>query len=647
MAAAPARLYRFASYRLDTRSRELRDGDGPAIALTAKAFDTLCVLVANRHRVMSKDDLLAAVWPGRVVEENNLSQAISALRRALGTDASEHRYLVTVPGRGYRFVADVHEGESIARDATAHAAPAPDGPSPHAAPLPAPVAAPNGIGLGQRRAIALGALMFLGALLAVAAWRMREPAAIPVIPPSATQATLAVLPFRSLSPGPRDELLELGLADTLITRLGRSSALRVRSLASAQRLSGAQHDALAAGRQLAAAYVVEGSTQRRGDRVRINARLLSVADGATVWADTFDAHIDRVFTLQDDISDSVTSALALQPAVVPVRGRSACDGDDPEAYRALLRAQHRLHRRSPDTLAAFQQAIAQDPACARAYAGLTMAYLFMAHNDSDPREVFPLAKAAATQALRIDPDSGEALMAHGRQQQLHEWAWGDAEASLRRAIELNPSLADAHFSLAHLLVVTGRFDEGLAHARQARELDPLSPFINALEGGFLSAAGQPQAAGVRLERALELQPDFWIALLVRGGLALERGDTAAALADLQRAAERSARTSQVLAMLAVAHVAAGERAQAQAILHELQARAATSYVPAANLAAVHNALGDTDAALGQLERAYRHRDIRLVFLKVDARWNSLRGEPRFRALAKRMGLPGGRAYGRF
>lgn len=645
MADAPASLYRFASYRLDTRNRELRDGDGPAIALTAKAFDTLCVLVENRHRVMSKDDLLAAVWPGRVVEENNLSQAISALRRALGTDASEHRYLVTVPGRGYRFVADVHEGGGAAMDATEHAASAPGDPSLHAVSLP--VAMPNGIGLGQRRAIALGALMFLGALLAVAAWRMREPAAIPAATGAATQVTLAVLPFRSLSPGVRDELLELGLAETLITHLSGSSALQVRSLASAQRLSATQHDALAAGRQLGAAYVVEGSTQRVGDHVRINARLLSVARGTTVWADTFDAHIDRVFTLQDDISDSVTSALALQPAAVPARGRSGCDGDDPAAYRALLRAQHRLHRRSPETLAAFQHAIALDPACARAYAGLTMAYLFMAHNDSDPREVFPLARAAAAQALRIDPDSAEALMAHGRQQQLHEWAWGDAEASLRRAIELNPSFADAHFSLAHLMVVTGRFDEGLAYARQARELDPLSPFINALEGGFLSAAGQPEAAGVRLERALALESDFWIALLVRGGLALDRGDTAAALADLKRAAEHSGRTSQVLAVLAVAHVAAGERAQAQAILHELQARAAASYVPAANLAAVHNALGDTDAAFDQLERAYRQRDIRLVFLKVDARWNNLRGEPRFRALAQRMGLQGDRAYGRF
>lgn len=636
-----ARFLRFEGFVVDTLRRELRDADGRVVPLTSKAFDTLGVLIARRHEVVGKDALIGAVWPGRVVEENNLTQAVAALRRAFGSDGHDHRHIVTVPGRGYRFVAEVHEdghGAPAQTDATG---------AMQAASTPLSVEAAAATGLDGSRAVVLGALLFIALLFAVAAWRMRQPAPVPALPSPATQATLAVLPFRSLSTGPRDELLELGLADTLITRLGRSKMLRVRSLASAQRLPGAQRDALAAARQLGAAYVVEGSTQRLGDRVRVNVRLLSVGSGVALWTGTFDAPIERAFTLQDDIADGLTSALALQPIVLPGRSRSACEGEDPAAYRAVLTAQYKLHRRSPDTLTAFQRAITLDPACARAYAGLAMAYLFMAHNDSDPREVFPLAKAAAAQALRIDPDSAEALMAQGREQQLHGWAWADAETSLRRAIELNPSLADAHFGLAHLLVVTGRFDEGLAHARQARELDPLSPFINALEGGFLGAAGQPQAAGVRLERALELQPDFWIALLVRGGLALDRGDPVAAVADLESAAAQTQRTSQVLAVLAAAYVTAGERDKAQGILRELQQRAASTYVPAVNLAAVHNALGHTDAALDELDRAHRQRDIRLGFLKVDARWNNLRGQPRFRALARRMGLSGGRAYGRF
>jgi DNA-binding winged helix-turn-helix (wHTH) protein/TolB-like protein/Tfp pilus assembly protein PilF len=632
MPEAAIRHYRLERYRLDTQTRELRDGDGPAIPLTTKAFDTLCYLIEHRQRVVGKDELLTSVWPGRVVEENNLTQAIAALRRAFGTNAGEHRYIVTVPGHGYRFVAEVQEGETDAATAPAQVA---------AAASAMPVVPP------WRRAITFGAALFMLALFAVAAWRMREAPALTASRSDAQRTALAVLPFRSLSSGPRDEGLELGLADTLITRLSHSNALRVRSLASARRLSGPRSDPLAAGRQLGADYVVEGTTQRIGDQVRINARLLSVDKGAAVWADTFDARIEKVFNVQDAISNAVTSALALAPVVLPARGRSPCDGDDPVAYRALLRAQHQLQRRAPDTIAAFQQAITLDPVCARAYAGLTMAYLFMAHNDRDPAEVFPLARAAAAQALRIDPDSAEANMAQGRQLQLYAWDWARSEAALRRAVALNPSFADAHFSLAHLLVLTGRFDEGLEQARQARELDPLSPLINSLEGGFLSAAGQPRAARERLQRTLELEPDFWIALLVRGGLALDRGDTAAALADLNRSAERSQRTSQVLAVLAVADVAAGERAQAQAILRELDARDAVGYVPATSLAAVHNALGDTEAALDLLERAYREHDIRMAFLKVDARWNNLRSQPRFRALARRMGLEAEHATGRF
>lgn len=205
---------------------------------------------------------------------------------------------------------------------------------------------------------------------------------------------------------------------------------------------------------------------------------------------------------------------------------------------------------------------------------------------------------------------------------------------------------EAHFAYAHLLVDLGRFDEGLAQAREARDLDPLSPMVDTIYAGLLTAAQRPEAAGQQVRRALDLQPDFWIALQVRGGMALDRGDTAAAIADFDRAAERSHGASQILALQAIAYAKAGERARAQAILHELQARQAAGYVPATSLAAVHVALGDTDAALDELERAYRERDIRMAFLKVDARWNPLRKQPRFQALATRMDLVSDRGYSR-
>lgn len=630
--AATFRLYRFEDYRLDTRCRELRGAAGQAVPLTAKAFDTLCALVERRDRVVGKDELLATVWAGRVVEENNLTQAIAALRRAFGTDGQDHRYIVTVPGRGYRFVAEVSEDDVVAGARDSQPA-APASGVPRASHRP-------------RRALVAGALLSAMVLFAAAAWRWHAPPAPPAVAGQAPVTTLAVLPFRPLSPSPRDAWLELGLADTLVTRLARSPGVLVNPLASSQRVAAAEPDPLAAGRALGAAYVVEGTTQRIGDQVRVNARLLSVDGGGTRWSGTFDARSDRVFTLQDRIGDAVTSALALQPPP-DAHATSACEGGDDEAFRALLRARHALNRRDPGTIAAFHAAIRRDPACARAYAGLALAHLFMAHNDAPPADAFPLAKAAADQALRIDPDAADAHMARGRYLQLHAWDWRGAEAELRRALALNPSLADAHFALAHLLVTTGRFEEGLAEMRQARGLDPFSPLFNALEAGFLSAAGRPEAAQARLARALELEPDFWIALLVRGGLALDRGDTAAAVADLERAAARSRRASQVLAVLAFAYVADGRRAQAHALLRDLQERAATGYVPAINLAAVHLALGDEARALDELERARQARDIRVAFLGIDARWNTLRAAPRFRALARGLDLADGAATGRF
>ncbi len=582
------RHYDFAGYRLDIVSRELSGPDHALIPLTSKALDVLIYLLRQRKRVVEKNELLATVWAGRIVEENTLTQAISAIRRAFGAGVGDHRFIVTVPGRGYRFVADVDEGAVPASNVT-------------------PI-------------------------------RPREP------------KTLAVLPFRTLSSGPRDELFELGLAETLITRLSHSRELRVSALASSQHAGKDVQDPIAAGRRLGAAYVIDGSTQQAAGNVRVNVRLLSVADGSAAYANTFDVGSDHVFALQDRISAAVVGALALKPIVVPERACSPCDGDDPAAYRAYLRGYYLLQRPSEanlhEALAALRRTLDLDTACTRAYASMALAYRGLVHLDHEPDEMFGLAKAAVAQALRLDPDSAEALVAQGRIRHVYDWDWAGAEASLRRALELNPSLTEGHLALAHLLVTLGRFDEGLEQAREARALDPLSPMLNSLFAGFLTAARQPEEARKQVQRALDLQPDFWIALHVRAGMAMDGGNMRAAVADYSRAADSSSRTSQVLAMLAVAHAGAGEPDAARAILAEMEARRATTYVPATSFAATALALGKPGTALDELERAHRERDIRMVFLKVDARWNALRKQPRFQALARRMELVSDRGYSR-
>lgn len=636
MPDARGRHYRFGPFRLDALTRELRKGDA-AVELTAKAFDVLVALVDNRDRVVGRDELLSTVWAGRVVEENNLTQAIAALRRAFGTDAHDHRYIVTVPGRGYRFVAEVDDG--TAPDETDHQALAPGGDP----------GRDNGRGARagvawRRRLLPVGLSLLLAAVVAVGLSSRRQPP-VPAPAAPATPATLAtsplalaVLPFRSLSPDARDELLELGMADTLITRISGSTALRVSPLSSSRRFAGAGQDPGDAARQLGVAYIVEGSTQRLDDDVKVNVRLLA-ADGSPLWSGTFDERIDRVFTLQDRIAEALAEALALK--VDASARRSPCDGADADAYRAYLSGQYRLSRPSADqvrrALADFRRALALDPTCARAYAAMAHAYrTLVVTADSDPREDFPRATALVERALALDPRLAEAHVARAWIQFWYDWDWSGSEASFQRAIALNPSLADAYFGYAHLMANIGRDAEAARLAREAMALDPLSPVINAIGGWFVAGPGE---IGRYMDRALELDPDYWLALLMRGSGRARAGDFEGARADLERARQLCGNCSHALVVRGGIEAWAGNRGETRRILHEMEARDREGYWPACTLAALHNALGEHDAALDLLERAWRERDVRMAFLK-GPEWSSLAAEPRFRALMRRMAFPG-------
>jgi len=395
-----------------------------------------------------------------------------------------------------------------------------------------------------------------------------------------------------------------------------------------------------AGRRLGADYVVEGTTQRQGERLRVNARLLAVADGRALWSGTFDAAPDRVFTLQDGLATAISSALAIQ-----LRGaerRSPCDGDDAEAYRAYLTGRYQLDRPSAErmrlALASFRRAIDRDPTCARAYAGMAYAErALVMTGDEDPRERFPRAKAAVARALAIDPDLSEAHSSSGFIAFWYDWDWAGSEASLKRAIDLNPSSAEAHIAYAHLLYNLRRLPEAAAQARLAMQLDPLSPLVHTLGSSFLSADGDKAEGARALEKALQIDPDFWTALMVRGARR-GRQDPAGALADLTRARRLCGDCSQATTALGLVQVQLGQAQAAAEVLRAMEARARDRYVPATSLAALHLALGDRQRALDLLERAHAERDARLSFLVTDLRWKQLHAEPRFRALATRMGL---------
>jgi DNA-binding winged helix-turn-helix (wHTH) protein/TolB-like protein/tetratricopeptide (TPR) repeat protein len=664
---APLR-YAFGDFVLERAQFRVRHRDGTLLNLTPRLFSALLMFVENPGELLTKDALLLALWPGLVVEENNLSQVVSNLRRALGDDTQGSRYIQTLPRQGFRFVAAVTvlpdqdlpvAPASVVAPAvattepalTAPAAPtagidspAPDlPPGPMVAPLSvAPEAAPS-----QRRgllALAAGAAVSL----AGGAWWSLSRGPAGAAPTRAT--TLAVLPFKPLTAEGRDELLELGMADALVGRLSTVPGLVVRSIGAVLRLGGAEQDPMRVARDLDVQWVVDGALQRRGDQLRVTARLLWAADGSAAWSGSFDEKFTGVFELQDVIANRVLAALApkLQSRAQLPGGAgaplTALGGTrNVDAYQLYLAAFSHAQSLRPDGLdksrELFNQAIALDPAYALAYVGLAEAYRRRLYaTDAVPAEVFEPADAAIRRALALAPGLAEAHAGNGFKLYWYDFDWAEAEREFRRALDSNASVVFAQLGLAMLMLTQDRPDQGFVHLRLARELDPLSPLLNALEASYLLGAARLDGARVRLKRAFDVAPDFWVAHLVQAQwhFALEQPDEGiAALRQAVAQAHASTGPASVLGM----HLARqGQRGEAQAILSQLMALDKTRFVPPTALAAVQAALGDTSAALDSLDRALAVRDQRLIFLKDDPRWTGLRREPRFKALMVKLKL---------
>ena len=380
----PVRAYEFGEFRLDALQRRVLRRDGTLVGLTPRLVDALLYLVERPGQLLDKNALMEALWPGLVVEENNLSQTISALRRALGDESQDSRYIQTVPRRGFRFVADVKplrdtgESDATPPDATtsspaevaqdpAEAAPRPaDDPTTE----PAAVAAPAPFDGGRhwrRFGIALASVI---ALVAVE-WCVARLQGTP--PANQPTTTLAVLPFKPLVSESRDELLEVGMADSLIARLSTVPGLVVRSVGSVQRYAGLNQDPLAAARELEVEWVVDGTIQRWGNQIRVTARLLR-ADGTARWSGSFDEKFTGVFDVQNMISDRVAQVIAPRLGASDRKGLAASGTQNPDAYQFYLAARSQAQSVRPSGLKRsiefYKKAIELDPNYALAYAGL-------------------------------------------------------------------------------------------------------------------------------------------------------------------------------------------------------------------------------------------------------------------------------------
>ncbi len=651
--------YLFAEFQLDPLRRVLLKGGRP-VALNPKAVELLLALVEKRAGVLSKDELLSAVWPDQIVEENNLTVHISALRKALGEKKGAHQFIVTIPGRGYRFVGsvrEVQEGELdlaivehtkaqivIEEDET-------DGESYHAEvkrereeqALPAdPVLVTrsrlSSISPAVLAGSAIAVMVLIAALSYVWISSTRQKTAA-----RATVKSIAVLPFKPLVVGSRDESLEMGMTDTLITKLNNTRQIIVRPISAVRLYTDLEQDAVTAGRELKVESVLEGTIQRAGERIRVTARLLRVDDGETQWAETFDEKFTDIFAVQDLISQRIIASLQLQLSGEEQSHLAKHYTENTEAYQLYLKGRYFWNKITPEgfqkSLDYYQDAIERDPNYALAYVGIADSYNLLGSYGVLPlRESHPKARAAALKALEIDDNLAEAHNSLAAIIADYYWDWAEAEKHFKRAIELNPNYSVARYWYSEYLQRMGRLDEAVIEAKRAQAIDPVSHNANAHVGIALYRARRYDEAIEHLHKAVEMDANALDAHIFLGFAYIQHRKHDEAIAEFQKVVTLSERNPSLLGLLGYGYAVAGKRGEAQAILKELDELQKRQHVSSLEIALVYIGLEEREQAFAWLEKAYHERAWVLGFLKVEPIFDPLRSDPRLTELMRRVSL---------
>jgi len=453
-----------------------------------------------------------------------------------------------------------------------------------------------------------------------------------------SEKSVAVLPFVNIGGDPENEYFSDGITGDIINHLAKIADLKVISRTSVMQYKESEKNLRQIGRELGVAAIVEGEVQQTGDQVRINAQLIDAETDEHLWAEQYNRALTDVFAIQSDVAQQITAALRATLTRAEASRINERPTDNLEAYDNYLRGRRFWNQRSlaafDSAISYFNQAIFLDPDFARAYAGLAESYVLLPeYGGPSIPEILPFAKAATERARALDPELVEAYTASGYIKEVFEWDREGAERDFLKAIELNPDYATAHLWYAELLGVTRRWDEALAEARTAVELDPLSPAPNLILGLLLAFSGRPDDAIAAFERTLEIVPEWG---LTYGGLAKAYvliGDYAAAAPLFDRLAEVTGSDPEAYR----AYLAAlSDPAKIPAAVTALQATNVYSDV-GGNEYLAH--LGQFDEALAVLEQAYDERHPYLPWVNVDPMFDGLRSDPRFQDLLRRMNFP--------
>jgi DNA-binding winged helix-turn-helix (wHTH) protein/Flp pilus assembly protein TadD len=575
---AQPHVYEFGDFRVDSGRRILfRDAD--QVPLTPKVFDTLVLLIENHGQVLDKKDLMSAIWPDTVVEENNLNQNVSTLRRIFGETRGENRYIATVPGKGYCFTAEVRISQATTpEEALTH--------------------------------FRIGVLPF---------------------------ENLGAGPDRDyLADGFTEETIAtIGQIDpNHFSVIGRTSVMSYKRTTKTL---------AEIGRELDASYLIESSLRAEGDRLRITSKLIRVRDQLQIWSASYDSEPSSLLTFQRELGTAIAEQVRLRLSPARLNALANRQTENPEAYDLYLRGRFYWNQFTALTtrraIEYFTRATSIDPNYALAWSGLADAFSSSPiTGDADPLIMLPRARDAATNAVRSDPELAEAQASLGFFQFWLGWDWLAAEAAFRKALALDPNYAFAHRMLGIVLSHLCRHEEALASIRRARELDPLSAMNRALSSQIAFAAGDLPNAIHFAREAIVLDPEFWIGhfQLAQAYAHLQQYDLAKE--SLNQANRYSAGNSKALSLRGYLLAKTGSTSEATEVIETLNAISRERFVPPYAQALIHAGLGQTDSALNLLERASEVHDVHLAFLPVDPKWDLLRTEARFTEMSDRFGI---------
>ncbi|HKS68608.1 MAG TPA: tetratricopeptide repeat protein [Candidatus Acidoferrales bacterium] len=652
----------FGPFRLNTESGVLLRGEEP-VPLTPKVFRALLYLLENSGRLVTKDELMKVLWADAFVTESNLTQTMFVLRKALGAGKDGQRYIATVPGRGYRFVAGVRR---LTRDAQAApaafrmatgagmgtVAPNPpdlrpgratDSPAPNALPANARFARGPTKRIVIRTITALAAVLLIaGAFVGLSRWL--ESAIVK--PPESPIRSLAVLPLKDLSGDRQQAYFAEGMTDELITRLADIAGLRVISHTSVARYADSAKSLPEIASELHVDAIIEGTIVRDSNRVRINAQLVRGTDDRHLWAASYERELRDALDLQDEIARDVAHHITLQLNPAARARLESRETVEPQALALYLRGRYHWHTRDVADLnqavSEFQQAAAIDPKFALPYAGLADCYVVLPLLSRDrASDLYPKAKQAAERALALDPSSAEVHTSVAYAKLYQDWDFAGAEREFQTALELNPNYSTAHQWYAEMLSMEGRFPEAIMEIQTAEQLDPFAPVVYHEAGQVYRQARRYPEALEEYKKALALNsgiPGWWIAdVYFRLGRVHDAAET---WAGTVAGSGDSARKREITAEWERAYRAQGTQGWIRKVMEMRGAAQRPSYF----LALGYAGLGDDDKALEYLDRAYAARDLEVLTLDVDPEWDRLHSDPRFISIAKKVGVPGPEAH---